>query len=244
MRRIALPFALILGLAGAAVAQDVSGGAQQLPREIIVTGQGVADVVPDTAIVTAGVESQADTAAAALEANAGAMRDVLAALEAAEIEARDIQTSNLALTPVYRPGENGAWSAEVIGYIARNMVTVRVREVAHVGDVLDSMSEAGINRIDSISFSVAETRPHLDAARRDAVADARAKAELLAEAAGVRLGKVVNIRETQPVDQPFPMMMRAEAAGMGGAISEGSIELSAMVEIVFEIEDQRDGGTE
>lgn len=238
MRRIALPTALILGLVGTAAAQDVQAGIQQLPREIIVTGEGVADVVPDTAVVTAGVESQAETAAAALDANAGAMQEVLTTLEEAGIERRDIQTSHLALTPVYRPGENGAWSAEVIGYIARNMVTVRVRDASRVGSVLDSMSGAGINRIDSIAFSVAEMRPHLDAARRDAVADARAKAELLAEAAGVGLGEVVNIRETQPVDQPFPMMARAEASGMAGAVAEGSVEISAMVEIVYSIAGQ------
>ncbi len=237
MRRIALPTALFLGLAGAAAAQDAPAAIQQPPREIIVMGEGLVDVVPDTATVTAGVETQADTAAAALEGNADAMQNVLAALEEAGIERKDIQTSRLALTPVYRPGENGAWSAEVIGYIARNMVTVRVREASRVGGVLDSMSAAGINRIDTISFSVAEPRPHIDIARRDAVADARAKAELLAEAAGVGLGPVINIRETQPVDQPFPMMMRAESSGMTGAVAEGSVELSAIVEIVYAIED-------
>jgi uncharacterized protein len=102
--------------------------------------------------------------------------------------------------------------------------------------VLDAMAEAGANRLSGIRFAIAEPRPLADQARERAVADARAKAELYARAAGVSLGNVVGIRETQPFDQPFPMRAQAEMA-MDGAVMEGTLEVEAMVEMVFTIED-------
>lgn len=239
MRRIALLTALSLAAATSPIA------AQEPPREIVVTGEGTVEIAPDMATVAAGVETQASTASAALEQNGTTMRAVLATLEEGGLARRDIQTSQLALTPVYRQSETGEWTAEVTGYIARNVLTVRLRDISRIGAVIDSLGDSGINRIDSIAFSVAEPRPHVDRARREAVTDARAKAELLAEAAGVSLGALASLRETQPIDQPFPMAMRAEAA-MDEAIAEGTVEITAMVELVYAIEDGADGrgGTE
>jgi uncharacterized protein len=206
------------------------------PREIVVTGEGRVEAAPDMATVSAGVENQADTAEAALAANAEAMRRVLEALADAGIERRDVQTNRLSLDPVYRPRDGEDWSPEVMAYLARNMVTVRVRAVGNLGAVIDTMSETGANRIAGIHFGIAEPRSQEDAARAEAVADARARAELYADAAGVELGRVLAIRETLPFDQPFPMRAQMEAA-MDGAIAEGAVEVTAMVEIVYEIED-------
>jgi uncharacterized protein len=212
-----------------------TAAAAEVPREIVVTGEGLVEVAPDMATVTAGVENQGDTAGATLAANAEAMRAILAALEAAGVERRDIQTSQLSLQPVYRPRNNGDdWTPEVLGYVARNTVAVRVREIGEVGSVVDATSEAGANRIDGIAFGIGDMRPHLDEARGDAVRNAREKAELYADTAGVTLGEVLGIRETQPIDRPFPMMARAEMA-MDGAVAEGTLEVTAMVEMVFAI---------
>jgi uncharacterized protein len=221
-------------LATAAVA-----AADEQPRELVVTGQGRVEAAPDMATVTAGVESQAEAAAAALSDNGEAMRDVLAALEDAGVARADVQTSHVTLEPVYRqrPDRNAIDDVpEVVGYVARNMVTVRVREVGEVGAVIDAMSEAGINRIGGVAFNLSEPRAHEDEARAQAVRDAREKAELFADAAGVELGRVLSLRETMPFDRPFPMHARAEMA-MDGAIAEGRIEVTAMVEMVFALEE-------
>lgn len=211
--------------AGSAVAQT--------PREIIVTGEGRVDVAPDLATVSAGVETQGDTAEAALAENARRMTAIIEAIVAAGIAREDVQTNQLGLFPIYREQEGGGWTTEVLGYTARNMVRVRVRDVARLGAALDAVAAAGANLIEGISFDVADRQPHLDSAREQAVADARAKAELLAGAAGVSVGEVLSIRETQAIDQPFPMA-RAEMA-MDSAIAAGTVELDALVEIVFAI---------
>lgn len=233
-----LPIALTAVLAGLAL--PVASLAETI-REIVVTGEGRIEVAPDLATIRAGVESQAENAAAALAANAEAARAVIAALEAEGVEARDMQTSQLALEPVYRHDENGRRGPEVVGYVARNLVTARLREIEGIGRVIDAMSAAGANRIDGIAFGLADMRPFLDEAREIAVRDARAKADLYASAAGVGLGPVLAIRETQPFDRPFPMAARMEAM-MDGAIAEGSIEVTAMVEIVFGIAETVDAG--
>jgi uncharacterized protein len=214
-----------------------TAAAAQPPREIVVTGEGLVEVAPDMATVTAGVESQGESASETLAANAETMRAILAALEDAGAERRDIQTSQLALEPVYRPRNGDDWTPEVVGYVARNTVAVRVREIGAVGAVVDAMSQAGANRIAGIAFGIADMRQHLDEARGGAVRNAREKAELYADAADVTLGDILNIRETQPIDRPFPMMARAEMA-MDGAVAEGTLEVTAMVEIVYAIAEE------
>ncbi|CAN5781608.1 SIMPL domain-containing protein [soil metagenome] len=234
MRSLTL-FLLGLALAAPAARADI--------REIIVTGQGDVDVAPDLATVTTGVESQAATAEAALDATSAAMREVLEAMEAAGIERADIQTSQISLTPVWSdqpvpgPGRGREDRPPMIaGYAASNLVTIRVRELARLGAVLDAVSRAGGNRIHGIGFSLAEPRRYEDEARAAAVADARAKAELYASAAGVGLGPVLAMRETAPLDRPFPMRAMAEAA-MDVPVAEGTLTLTALVEIVYAIED-------
>jgi uncharacterized protein YggE len=226
-------FPIALTAVLASLALPVTGLAETI-REIVVTGEGRIEVTPDLATIRVGVESQGESAAEALAGNAEAARAVIAALEAEGVESRDMQTSQLGLEPIYRHDENGRRSPEVVGYVARNLLTVRLREIEGIGRVIDAMSAAGANRIDGIAFGLADMRPPLDEARERAVRDARAKAELYAAAAEVELGPVLAIRETQPFDRPFPMAARMEAM-MDGAIAEGSIEVMAMVEIVYGI---------
>ena len=193
--------------------------------------------MPDLATVTAGVEIQAATAAEALAANSEVMTAVFAALEAAGVERRDMQTSQLGLNPVWEPYREGGEESpqKVVAYQARNMVTVRVRAIGTLGAVIDSLAKAGANRLYGVGFEVAEPRPHLDQAREDAVADARAKAELYARAAGVALGPVQAIREA--TQMPGPILMRAEAmADAAPPVAEGTVSLGAQVEVVYGIE--------
>ena len=230
MRLAALALALPLALAAAPAYPD------ELPRQITVTGSAEAEAVPDLATITAGVETRADTAADALARNSEAMAAVLAAIEAAGVARRDVQTSQLSISPVYEPYSEGAPEAQkVAGYEAANMVTIRVRDVARLGATVDAVTGAGANRIFGIGFDVSDPKPTLDAARREAVADARAKAELFAEAAGVKLGPVLRIGET--VNAPGPVFMRAEAmADKAAPVESGTVALQAQVEIVYGLE--------
>ena len=227
---------ILCGTLAAGLALATPALAQDAPRQITVMGSSQADAVPDRATITAGVETQAPTAAGALAANSETMAAVFAALEAAAVEKRDMQTSQLNLSPVYEPFREGAEAPpQVVAYQASNMVTVRVRDLANLGKLIDALAGAGANRLYGIGFDVSEPGPSLDAARRKAVADARAKAELYAEAAGVKLGAIRSIGETGGGPLPiFDRAMRAEAAA-AVPIERGQTSVSATVQIVWEI---------
>lgn len=208
--------------------------AQETDRRITVTGEARVEAVPDRARFTAGVEAEALQAAEALAAASATMRAVFAALEGAGVEAPDIQTSRLAVDPVWDHGGDGR-QPRMRGFSASNLVTVRVRDVAALGALVDAVGAAGANRIEGIAFEVSEPRAALDAARRAAVVDARARAEVLAEAAGASLGPVQSIREGG-AGGPEPMMARAEFADASPPVAPGVIDLTARVEIVYALE--------
>lgn len=227
-----LALLLALPLAAPVSAQE---GRREPPRRIVVAGEGRVDAVPDRATLTAGVQTEAIRAADALAANSEAMRAVFAALEAAGVDARDVQTSQFGIDPVWDDGGDSG-QPRVRGYSASNMVTIRVRDVTRIGAVIDAVGGAGANRILGVGFEIAEPRAQLDEARRRAVADARARAELLAEAAGVALGPVASIREGGR-EGPGPMLrMEAMAADAGAPIAQGTVAVEAQVEIIYRIE--------
>ena len=150
-------------------------------------------MAPDIAFVDAGVATDAKTAREASEANNTAMTKVFAALKAANIDARDIQTSRLSLQPQYAPNRSGP--SPVVGYRASNRVTVRIHDVSKVAGVIDTLVGAGANDIGNVAFEVSQASKLLDDAREKAVADARRKAEIYARAAGVTLGAPLSISE-------------------------------------------------
>lgn len=225
-RHLALLAVLALPLAAPVAAEET-------PRRIVVTGEGRVEAAPDLATVTAGVQTEAAAAAPALAATSAAMRSVFEALAAAGIAPADMQTSQLSVDPVW--ADDGAGVSRVRGYSASNLVTIRVREIAQLGAVIDAVGAAGANRVFGIAFELSEPRAQLDAARERAVADARAKAELLAKAAGVTLGPVQSIRESGDA-APRPMFARAEMDVAAAPVAEGVVGLEARVEIVYGIE--------
>lgn len=228
MRLAVLALAAVLAAAPAFADDDA--------RRITVTGTAEATAVPDLATITAGVETRAETAVDALARNSEAMGAVLAALDAGGIERRDVQTSQLSISPIYEPyREDAPESQRVTGYEAANLVTIRVRDIARLGETVDAVTKAGANRIHGIGFDVSDPRAALDTAREQAVADARARAELFTKAAGVTLGPVLRIAER--VDAPGPIMMRAEAmADRATPVESGTVTLQAQVEIVYGLE--------
>lgn len=229
---VATVMALGAVAAGPALAQEDEG-------HITVTGNGSAEAVPDMASVSLGVVTEAATAAEAMAANSAALAEVMATLTGAGIEARDIQSSGLNLSPAYEDNyQGGSEGPKVRGFIAQNMVTVRVRALDSLGGVLDAAVGQGANNLYGLTFGLQEPEPKLDEARRDAVADARRKAELYATAAGVTLGEVVSISEQVDYGGPMPQMRAASFAKDSGVpVAEGELSLTANVTIVYDLND-------
>nr|WP_111298850.1 SIMPL domain-containing protein [Paracoccus saliphilus] len=233
-RGLALSGALatLLTMPALAAPQGMSCGPMSGPSRLTVTGEGQSRIAPDIATVQLGVTSQAESAAAAMEQTSQQQQAVIDALTGAGIDAAQIQTAGLNLNPLMRYGEGQA--PEVTGYQASNLVSVRVSDLARLGEVLDAIVTAGANEISGITFSREDGAEALDEARRTAVADARRKAEVLAEAAGLTLGPVMTLRDQQTGGGGPQPLMRMEAAMADSVpVQAGEMEMTALVEIEY-----------
>lgn len=219
-----------------ALAQAVPGPVAETGR-LVVTGEGQIEAAPDMAIISLGVRTDAKTAGEALKQNSDRVATVLSGLTAAGVEARDMQTSGLSLGPQWENYVvNGEGRNRIVGFTASNMVTVRVRDLPGLGRILDRVVANGANTFNGLQFDLQERRASLDEARRRAVADARRKAALYAEAAGVTLGPVLALTEPGTGGRPQPMFAREMSVASDKVpVAEGEIEISASVEIVFSI---------
>ena len=207
--------------------------AQSMPPAVIsTTGEATVSVAPDLAQIDGGVTSEAKTAREASDANNAAMGKVLLALKSAGIEEKDFQTSRLSLQPQSAPNRPGP--STIVGYRASNRVTVRLREVAKLANVIDTMVGAGANDIGGINFMVSQASKLLDEAREQAIADARRKAEIYAKAAGVTLGAPLSISEE---GAPGPMPYRKMVAGMAASapVAQGEETLRIAVSVSWAI---------
>ncbi len=203
------------------------------PSMITVSGEATISVAPDQAEIEAGITSDAKTAREASDANNAAMGKLLLALKAANVEQKDIQTSQLSLQPQYAPNRSGP--SPVVGYRASNRVTVRLHDILKVASTIDMLVGAGATDIGGIGFSVSNASKLLDDARGQAVADARRKAEIYAKAAGVTLGAPLGISEE---GAPGPMPYRKMAVGMAASptpIAQGEETLHVTVSISWAI---------
>lgn len=232
MRTSILSLALAFGIAIYAI--PPAAQAQGVEKTITVIGEGTTSVAPDIASIRGGVTTQGKTAREASEANSKDMQAVIAALKEAGVAERDIQTTRLSIYPQMDPNKSG--KARIVGFQATNQVNVRLHDLTKIAAALDQMIAAGANEISGISFSVADPSKALDTARKDAVVDARRKAEIYAQAAGVRLGRAVQIQEegTAVPFQPRSMAMRA-AAPSSVPVSPGEEMLRVNVSISFEL---------
>jgi len=204
---------------------------------IRVTGFGEAFGQPDQAQVTMGVETFATKVNDATSENEAVIAAILSALEEAGVASEDIQTSNYSLWAEQKYGDNGPEG--IIGYRVTNQVTVVIRDIDNVGDVLVAVTAAGANSIYGVQFSVADPAALQVEAREKALEDARQRAESLAQLSGLILGNILAIDET--VGQyPRP----ASQMGAGGAadameastsISPGQLSYQSQVQLTFEI---------
>ena len=220
-----------------AIVLALPAAAETVPATIAVTGEGKVEMAPDMAMLSLGVMTQADTAAAALKANSDGLSGALDRLKAAGIEGRDIQTSGLSLHPNIDYSSTGR-EPQVRGYTASNMLTVRLRDLSVLGQTLDAVVTEGANTLNGLSFGLQNPDEATDEARRRAVADAAHKAALYAEAAGVTLGRIVTISEQGNYGGPQPMMMaEARLAKDAGSVpvASGEISIGATISVVYEI---------
>ncbi len=232
---LSLALCIAMPLAGSAAAADQ-------PREatIIVSGEGEVSIAPDMAVLTMSVVRQAETAAAALAANNEAMAKVLSALKAQTIAERDLQTSDFSVQPQYRQDAvvNGGYEApQIAGYVVQNTLTVRVRDLKNLGGVIDQSVKLGVNQGGEIRFTNDKPEDAIAGARKAAVAEAVAKAKLLTEAAGVGLGRVVEISENFSRPMPPPVYRAAMVKEMADSVpvATGENSYNVTVNVTFAI---------
>ena len=213
----------------------VSSASAPAPQ-IQVSATGQSFMAPDMASVSAGVVTQGKTAREAMFGNATKMTRVFEELEAAQIEKKNITTSQLSLQPRYN--YKNRQSPTIEGYEARNTVSAKTYDLDNVGAMLDALVKAGVNNINGVQFSVKDPKAAQDKAREDAIKEAKAKAQAMASAAGVKLGKLKSINESRSNYAPQPVAYaRASLAAdsVSTPISAGEQSLSITVNMTYEI---------
>jgi uncharacterized protein YggE len=237
LRPLALAAFLALG-----VSSPMSSNAQTTPYVatdgtlLNISAQGEAKRVPDIATMSTGVVTRAPDANAAMRANAEQMAKVVAAIKAAGIADKDVQTSGINLNPSYQYRENQP--PTITGYEASNTVSIVVRDIAKLGKILDTLASVGANQINGPSFDVDKKDEALDEARRKAVASAQARADMYAKTLGMKVRRIVSISESGRFAPPMPIvrgMMAMKAESADTSVSPGENTLSINLDVVFEL---------
>jgi uncharacterized protein YggE len=233
--RLGLALALLVALAASAcVAVAPNDGAPRRASTVTVAGSGTVSATPDQAEITTGVVTQAATAAQAMAANSQAMERLLQSLANLGIGPRDIQTTNISVSPQRRAPKEGQ-PPEITGYEVSNQVRVKVRDLARLGQVLDRQVSQGANLVYGIHFGLQEPAPLLDEARKRAMADARRRADLYAAAAGLKVGRVLSVQEAgvaPPGPGPAPRIAMSAAI----PVAPGEQEIQASVTVTFTLD--------
>ena len=212
-------------------------------ESITVMGTGRASVAPDRYSFTVGVQTVSATVDDAVNENNGRTSAVIAALKRAGVADTDIRTSNFSIYPQQDYGQNPNGEPRlplILGYQVSNQVTVRRDKVSDVGKLLQAALNAGVNSSSGLQFEVSDPARGRDQALRAAYDDARAKAALLAQAAGRMLGRALRITEggaeqIAPPPTPMPMAMRAQAVVSQVPVESGTQDVTYSVSVVFEL---------
>lgn len=214
------------------LAQDTgSSDPSTTQRSVTVSGTATIKASPDEAVVSLGVQTEANTAQGALSQNAERMTAVFAALNDQGISKDDIATSYVSLYPTY--GNSGM---EITGYQAANQIDVTVHDMTKVGTVIDAAVGAGANLSNGITFKLSDESHGVDQALAAAVADARSKAEALAAAGDAQLGQVMTIQETSASSTPpifYDRGMMAASAEVPTPVSPPTLETQVSVTVVW-----------
>ena len=229
MRRTIAIMGLVLAFATPLQAENDAAA------RLTVTGQGVADVVPDMARISLGVTKDAPEAPAALEGVAEVAQAIFARLEAVGIAPRDMQTAQVSLAPRYDYNRNSDGPPKLTGFTASTTLAVQVRALDQLGAIMSAVTQDGANQLNGLQFDVQDRASAEDAARADAVKDAMARAKVLADAAGVTLGPIISIHEGGARAAPVYGRMTMEAAQSDMPIAAGELEIGSSVTMVFEL---------
>lgn len=226
--RLSFAFAQVSFIAAISLATGIHiAHAQQLlpplkdsVPSITTTGVASTEVVPDIATILIGVDTERPSAADAARENARAAQAVVSEIKAQGIEARDIKTLSITLSPVYDETSdvNGRFKRTLRGYDARNSLSVRIRDITKAGVVARQLMDKGANSLDGIEFDYSQKEAKYDALHGDAVRDALRKANSYVSALGIKLGRILVIATTPPEPVPVGMSPRM----LGAAKSEGS----------------------
>lgn len=213
------------------------------PPSLTLSAEGTVQAAPDTAIVTAGVVTEAETAGAALTDNNAAMRKLIDEVKSAGVADKDVGTTGFSVEPVMvypQPKEDGTQDPpRITGYRVSNQVTVKIREIGKAGDLLDKVVRVGANQIQQIAFTVEDDKALLDQARTEAMKSAIAKAKVYADAGGFTLGRILSVSEQsgyQPMPAPYARAMAMEAAPADKVpIALGEQRVQVSVSMTWEI---------
>lgn len=231
---VALAFAVVAAAAQVAFAQEAPSAAEFQATTLHLSADGEVHAMPDMATITVGVQTEAPTAAEAMRLNAEKMTRVMAALRQAGLEPRDIHTSQLNLSPRYDEPQNQP--RRLAGFDASNQVTIKLRDVARVGPVLDAAVAAGGNTIWGISFGLQDPKPLQDQARLEAVRALQAKAELYARAVGHPIARLVSLSESGGYSPPMVQEVVVTAARFQSTpVAPGELTVRASVSGVYEL---------
>ena len=243
IRSAAASFA-VLALIGApaACAQErlMTANANSIQPEttLSISTQATVNREPDIAFITAGVQTEAPTASEAMRKNAQQMTGVFNALKNAGVDDKDMQTSNFSLQPRYDYNNRNNSPPKLIGYTASNQLSVKVRDLEHLGQTMDALVSAGGNTFSGLRFALDDDSEVRDEARTNAMKEATERAELYADAAGLKVLRIVTISEGggyNPGPQPMMAMRMASDESASTPIAAGEVGYTANVSVVFEL---------
>lgn len=223
--------AILMCAAAILLPVTVSASDPRLPV-VSVTGVGQVSAVPDMARIDMGVTQENAVAAEAIQAAATRAADILAKLDDADIDEKDVQTSAVTLSPVWSQASSSDNGPEITGFRATISMSVRVRELGRLGEILDAVVADGANQLGGIRFALQNPETTLNEARKKAVADAQAKAALYAEAAGVELGHILSIVDQTGGVRPESMAM-ASARDASVPIAAGEVTFTARIQMEY-----------
>lgn len=211
-------------------------------RQVSVTGYGEIAAQPDVAVVTMGVQTEADEAGVALTQNNEQTQALLEALSSAGIADENIQTQAIRLQPRYNteqppePTTGGSNAAEVMGYLATNLVEVRIDNIEEIGAVLDTAVAAGGNRIENIRFDLSDRSEILRQAREVAWNDAQQKAEQYAGLAGAELTEVLSISTFEQTPGPVAQTTFDSASAAAVPVQPGTQNVRVEVQVSWRLQ--------
>jgi uncharacterized protein YggE len=227
--------ALVLSACGPAA---IAPASVETPRTLNITGVGTVNLTPDIAYIYLGVHTEMSSASEAVAENNAQTEKVIAALKKMGVDSKDIRTTNFSIWPSQNYGPDGL--PLDMKYVVDNTVYVTVRNLAKLGDLLDSVISAGANTVNSIQFDIADKTAAAKEARDLAVKNAQEQAQELAAAAGVTLGDITNISFYDSV--PYPVFGGYGKGGGGGAaeaiavpIQPGELTITVSVSMTYEI---------